>query len=109
MARPTPVVYRARDRVEHEEWVARIDRGADALDLGEQARSNATDIFLTGIPERDRSKRAVAAASLYAGALIAGEERSQAAVADAMDVARLSIQQRWKELLREAGFRAPKW
>ena len=102
-------MYRARDRVENEEWVARIDRGGDSLDLSEQARSNATDIFLTSAPERDRSKRAVAAASLYAGALIAGEERSQTAVAEVMDVTRLSIQHHWKELLREAGFRPPEW
>jgi transcription initiation factor TFIIIB Brf1 subunit/transcription initiation factor TFIIB len=51
----------------------------------------------------------VAAASLYAGALIAGEERSQGAVADAMDVTRLSVQNRWKELLQESGFQPPEW
>jgi transcription initiation factor TFIIIB Brf1 subunit/transcription initiation factor TFIIB len=102
-------VYRARDRVENEEWIAEIRHAAESLDLGADAQSNAADIFLTGVPERERSKPAIAAASLYAGALIAGEERSQAAVADAMGVARLSIQQHWKELLRDAGFRAPEW
>jgi transcription initiation factor TFIIIB Brf1 subunit/transcription initiation factor TFIIB len=102
-------VYSARDRVENEEWIAELRRAAESLDLSGRAKSNAADIFLTGVPERERSKRAVAAASLYAGALIAGEERSQSAVADAMGVARLSIQNHWKELLEEAGFRAPEW
>lgn len=102
-------MYRARDRVENEEWIAEIRHAADSLDLGATAQSNAADIFLTEIPERERSKRAIAAASLYAGALIAGDERSQSAVADAMGVTRLSIQHHWKELLEEAGFQAPDW
>jgi transcription initiation factor TFIIIB Brf1 subunit/transcription initiation factor TFIIB len=102
-------MYRARDRVENEEWVTRIRRAAEALGLGGDAQSTATDLFLSGVPETERSKRAVAAASLYAGALIAGEERSQAAVAEEMDVARLSIQSRWKGILRDAGFEPPGW
>jgi transcription initiation factor TFIIIB Brf1 subunit/transcription initiation factor TFIIB len=67
------------------------------------------DLFLSHVPDADRSKPAVAAASLYAGALVAGEERSQSAVADAMDVTRLSVQTRWKDLLRDAGFEPPSW
>lgn len=102
-------MYRARDRVNNEEWVARIGQAADRLELGSDARSNATDLFLSRVPDQDRSKSAVAAASLYAGALIAGDQRSQSAVADAMDVDRLSIQQRWKTILSEAGFRPPNW
>lgn len=102
-------MYRARDRVDNEEWVGRIQRAADGLGLGTEARSNATDLFLSNVPEEDRSKRAAAAASLYAGALIAGEERSQAVVAETMDVARLSVQSRWKELLEAAGFNPPSW
>jgi transcription initiation factor TFIIIB Brf1 subunit/transcription initiation factor TFIIB len=102
-------VYRASDRVENEPWVSRIEEASDRLDLGTEARSNARDLFLAHVPESERSKRAVAAASVYAGALIAGEERSQSAVADAMDVTRLSIQSRWKELLEDAGFRPPSW
>lgn len=102
-------MYRARDRVDNEEWLARIDRAADRLDVGAEARSNATDLFLSRVPEIDRSKPAVAAASLYAGALIAGDERSQSAVAEAMDVTRLSVQQRWKGILSDAGFRPPGW
>ena len=102
-------MYRARDRVDNEEWVARVTRAADGLELGAAARSNAVDLFLSNVPDEERSKPAVAAASLYAGALIAGEERSQSSVADAMDVSRLSIQTRWKDLLREAGFRPPSW
>ncbi|SFR69123.1 cyclin [Halogeometricum limi] len=102
-------MYSARDRVDNEEWLTRIESAADRLGLGSEARSYASDMFLSQVPETDRSKRAVAAASLYAGALIAGEERSQSRVADAMDVTRLSIQQRWKDILEDAGFRPPTW
>ncbi|SDZ82235.1 hypothetical protein SAMN04488065_0577 [Haloplanus vescus] len=102
-------MYRARDRVDNEEWIGRLTRAADGLDLGSDARSNAVDLFLSNVPDEERSKPAVAAASLYAGALIAGEERSQGAVASAMDVTRLSVQNRWKPLLEESGFRPPEW
>ena len=102
-------MYSARDRVDNEEWLQRIEEGGDRLELGSEARSYAADMFLSHVPDADRSKRAVAAASLYAGALIAGEERSQSRVADAMDVTRLSIQQRWKDILEDAGFRPPTW
>jgi transcription initiation factor TFIIIB Brf1 subunit/transcription initiation factor TFIIB len=102
-------MYRARDRVDNEEWVARLTRAADGLELGSEARSNAVDLFLSNVPDEERSKPAVAAASLYAGSLIAGEERSQGSVAAAMDVTRLSVQQRWKDLLAESGFRPPEW
>ena len=102
-------MYSARDRVANEAWLTRIERAADRLELGSEARSVATDLFLSEVPEEDRSKRAVAAASLYAGALIAGEERSQSRVADAMGVSRLSVQQNWKPVLESAGFRPPSW
>ncbi|MFC7096117.1 transcription initiation factor IIB family protein [Halobaculum marinum] len=102
-------MYRARDEVENEEWLARLRQAAESLDLSPEARSNATDLFLSGVPEADRSKPAMAAASLYAGALIAGDERPQTAVADAMDVTRLSVQQHWKDVLEDAGFRPPTW
>ncbi|ELZ34467.1 transcription initiation factor tfiiib, brf1 subunit/transcription initiation factor tfiib [Halogeometricum pallidum JCM 14848] len=102
-------MYSARDRVDNEEWLQRIEAGGDRLELGSEARSYASDMFLSHVPDTDRSKRAVAAASLYAGALIAGEERSQSRVAEAMDVTRLSIQQRWKDILEDAGFRPPTW
>ena len=102
-------MYRARDQIDNEEWLARIDHAADSLGLGHESRSYATDLFLSHVPELTRSKPAVAAASLYAGALIAGEERSQTAVADAMGVTRLSVQSRWKDLMEDAGFRPPSW
>jgi transcription initiation factor TFIIIB Brf1 subunit/transcription initiation factor TFIIB len=102
-------MYRARDRVDNQAWLDRIDDAGRSLDLGEPARSSAVDLFLSHIPDVERSKPAVAAASLYAGALIAGEERSQRAVADAMAVSRLSVQSRWKPLLADAGFRPPTW
>jgi transcription initiation factor TFIIIB Brf1 subunit/transcription initiation factor TFIIB len=102
-------MYSARDRVDNEEWLARLDRAADRLELGAEARANAADLFLSEVPDADRSKPATAAASLYAGALIAGEERSQSAVADAVGVTRLSVQGRWKDLLSAAGFDPPTW
>lgn len=102
-------MYRASDQVDNEEWLARLERAADRLDLGSEARSTAADLFLTNAPEAERSKRAVAAASLYAGTLIAGEERPQTDVADAMDASRLSVQAKWKDVLRAAGFRPPDW
>jgi len=102
-------MYRARDRVDNEEWLADLQRAADALELESDARSVAEDLFLSSVPEQDRSKRATLAASLYAASLVAGERRSQSAVADAADVSRLTIQGRWKELLEEAGLQPPDW
>ncbi|WP_435064908.1 transcription initiation factor IIB family protein [Halobaculum sp. EA56] len=102
-------MYRASDEVEHEEWLARLRRAAESLELSAEARSNATDLFLSAVPEEDRSKPAMAAAALYAGALIAGDERPQTAVAEAMGVSRLSVQQRWKDVMDDAGFRPPTW
>ncbi|WP_426961865.1 transcription initiation factor IIB family protein [Haloparvum alkalitolerans] len=102
-------MYRASDRVENDEWVERLEAAADELDLDEETRSTAVDLFLTHVPEAERSKPATAAASLYAAALIGGEERSQSAVAEAMDVTRLSVQGGWKPILESAGFRPPTW
>ncbi|WP_276301279.1 transcription initiation factor IIB family protein [Halorussus lipolyticus] len=109
-------MYRARDHVENERWLAEIEESADRLALGTEARSRATDLFLSTVSEWDDpsdrdadSRRAVAAASLYAGSLIEGDQRSQSEVAEAVGVARLTIQQRWKELLREAGLEPPSW
>jgi transcription initiation factor TFIIIB Brf1 subunit/transcription initiation factor TFIIB len=48
-------------------------------------------------------------ASVYAGALVAGERRSQREVADAVGVSRLTVQARWKDLLDEAGLEPPGW
>ena len=102
-------MYRAGDELDHEEWLIELNRVADRLELGSQARSTAQDLFLSGVPSEDRSKPAAIAACLYAGALIAGEERSQTDVAEATGVSRLSIQSRWKDLLEDAGLRPPTW
>ena len=102
-------MYSAREQVENQPWLDRIESAAEELGIGQEARTTAGDLFLSHIPDDDRSKPAVAAASLYAGALIAGEERSQQAVADAMEVSRLSVHSRWKSLLESAGFQAPTW
>ncbi|QSG07021.1 transcription initiation factor IIB family protein [Halapricum desulfuricans] len=102
-------MYRARDAVENEQWIAAIEEASERLDLGTETRSRAADLFLTNAPEPDRSKRAVLAASVYVSALTTGERRSQSAVADATGVSRLAIQNRWKEILESAGFDAPDW
>ena len=102
-------MYRARDHVENERWLADIDAAGDRLDLGGAARSRAVDLFLSTVPEEERSKRASLAAALYVGALIEGDRRSQGDVADAVGVSRLSVQQKWKDLVEEAGLRKPSW
>ena len=102
-------MYNARERVEHQQWLDDLDRIADQLELSREARSVATDLFLDDVPDRDRSKRARLGACLYAGSLIAGDGRTQGSVAEAAAVSRLSIQQRWKELLDGAGLEPPGW
>ena len=49
-------MYRARDRIDNAEWVARLTRAADGLDLGSEARSNAVDLFCSNVPSEERSK-----------------------------------------------------
>ncbi len=102
-------MYSARTRVENEEWIDEIETVAAELDLDGDATSTATDLFLSSVPEAERSKRAVLAASVYAASLISGQAQSQGDVADAAGVSRLTIQQRWKELLRDAGMEPPDW
>ncbi|WP_439026547.1 transcription initiation factor IIB family protein [Haloarchaeobius sp. DT45] len=102
-------MYSARDRVDNEEWLAELQAAADRLELDADARSYAVDLFLSSVPEADRSKKPAMAASLYAGALIASDGRSQTEVAAATDVSRLSIQQRWKDVLKSAGLEPPTW
>ena len=102
-------MYPARDRIEHEAWLDRIEEAAAGLGLDDEARANAVDLFLSDVPDDDRSKPAAAAASLYAGALLAGEQRSQGAVAHEIGVSRPSVQGRWKRRLADAGFDVPDW
>jgi transcription initiation factor TFIIIB Brf1 subunit/transcription initiation factor TFIIB len=102
-------VYRASDEVDNQEWLAELETAADRLGLGTDARSRAADLFLSTNPETDRSKRAVLGAAVYAGALMAGDRRSQAEVAEAVGCSRLSVQGRWKELLEAAGLEPPGW
>lgn len=102
-------MYSARDQLEAAPQLERLAEAADALDLSDEARSAATDLYLSAVPDADRSKPAGVAAALYAGALIAGDGRTQIAVADAVGVNRLVIQARWKELLESAGFEPPDW
>ncbi len=102
-------MYRARDQVDNAEWLEELEAAVGELELSDDARSYATDLFLSANPDEERSKRPVLAASLYAGALIAGEERSQTVVAEVFGVSRFSIQQRWKDLIDSAGFTVPRW
>ena len=102
-------MYSARDERDNAEWLADLETAADRLDLDTGARSCARDVFLSTVPEQDRSKPAAIAAALYVGALVAGDQRSQGAVADAVGVSRLAVQQRWKNLLDTAGLEAPEW
>ncbi|MWG33893.1 transcription initiation factor IIB family protein [Halomarina oriensis] len=102
-------MYRARDYVENERWLADLDAAGDRLGLESAARSRAVDLFLSTVPDEERSKQASMAAALYVGALIEGDRRSQGAVADAVGVSRLSVQQNWKDLIEEAGLRKPSW
>ncbi|MFT4957794.1 MAG: transcription initiation factor TFIIIB Brf1 subunit/transcription initiation factor TFIIB [Halobacteriales archaeon] len=102
-------MYRASEGIENEEWLAELEAIANRLDLDPDARSAARELFLTNVPEQGRSKRPALAASVYAGSLVAGDRRSQTVVADAADVSRLSIQQRWKDLLSAAGLEPPTW
>lgn len=102
-------MYRASDRVQNEHWLAELQRAADELDFESDARSIAEDLFLSTVPEADRSKPAAIAASLYAGGLIAGDRRSQGAVASATGVTRLTVQNRWKPLLEAVGLEPPTW
>jgi len=102
-------VYRASDELDNAEWLETLETAADRLDLGTDARSHARDVFLSTVPESERSKKAKLASSLYVGALIASDQRSQTAVADAVGVSRLSVQQHWKEQLAETGLEPPGW
>jgi len=102
-------VYRASDERDNEEWLSTLQEAADRLDLGTAARSRAADVFLSTLPEADRSKRASVAASLYVGALVAGDQRSQGSVAEAVGVSRLTVQQRWKDAMEGAGLEPPEW
>jgi len=102
-------VHRASDQVEQAEWIADLRERADELGLSDPARSCAIDLFLANVPDADRSKPAVLAACLYAGSLVAGEERPQTEVADTVGVSRLVVQERWKPILEAAGFDPPSW
>jgi transcription initiation factor TFIIIB Brf1 subunit/transcription initiation factor TFIIB len=103
-------MYRAGDEFDQREWLEELEAVADELGLEAEARSTAKDLFLsTAESPGERSKPSALAASVYAGALIAGDQRSQTAVADAAGVSRLVIQERWKQILERAGFDAPTW
>jgi transcription initiation factor TFIIIB Brf1 subunit/transcription initiation factor TFIIB len=102
-------MYRAGTERAEAELLADLDRMAERLDLDGDARSVAQELYLTQQPVSDRSKRPLLAACLYAGSLVAGEQRSQVAVAEVAGVSRLSIQSRWQELLEDAGFESPSW
>ncbi|MCF2238711.1 transcription initiation factor IIB family protein [Halobacterium salinarum] len=103
-------MYRAGDERAHDDRLTELAGIAVDLELTAEAESTAKDLFLSTVDgAAPRSEPAVLAASVYAGALIAGDQRSQTAVADAAGVSRLVIQERWKQLLARAGFDPPTW
>ena len=102
-------MYSARDERDHAEWIQLVESVTADLELGTEVRSVAVDLFLSDVPDADRSKRAALAASVYAATLIAGDGRSQTAVADAADVSRITVQNRWRERLETAGLEPPSW
>lgn len=102
-------MYRASDEVANEAWLATLDEAAERLDLAAEARSRAADLFLSTVPSEDRSKDPALAAAIYVATLTVGDTRSQGDVADAVGVSRLSVQQRWKDLMEEAGLEPPSW
>ncbi len=106
-------MYRARDHLVYADHLDTLTEAAADLDLDDEARSDAVDLLLNALSDLDdpeeRTIRALVAASLYAGALLAGQERPQGAVADAVGVSRLTVQQRWKDLLDDAGLDTPTW
>mgnify|MGYP000070741620 CR=1 FL=1 len=102
-------MYSARDQVENAEWLDELETIGERLDLDPDARSRAADLFLSNVPDTDRSKRAVLATSLYVAGLVEGDRRSQEVIADAVGVSRLTINQRWKDMLEAQGLDAPGW
>lgn len=102
-------MYRASDEVANEAWLATLDEAAERLELSADTRTRAADLFLSTVPSGDRSKRPALAAAIYVATLTTGEGRSQGNVADAVGVSRLSVQQRWKDLMAEAGLEPPSW
>jgi len=102
-------VHSARDRRDNAKWLDALEEAAAELELEDRAHSIAADLFLSDVPENDRSKPAALAASLYAATLIAGDERPQTAAAEAVGVSRISVQQRWRERLAAAGMEPPTW
>ena len=102
-------MYRAGAERDEAETLAALDRVATRLELRPEARSVAQELFLSQLPVESRSKDALLASSIYAGALIAGDQRSQVAVAEAAGVSRLTIQGRWRELLDAVGLEPPEW
>jgi len=51
-------MYRARDRLEHSDWLDRLDEAGADLDLSQSTRSTAEDLFLSHLPDTERSKPA---------------------------------------------------
>lgn len=102
-------MYSARDQVENAEWLDELEALGERLNLDPAVRSRAADLFLSNVPDTERSKRAVLATSLYVAGLVEGDRRSQEAVAEAVGVSRLTINQRWKEMLEAQGLDAPGW
>ena len=102
-------MYRASNRVSERQQLEELAAITKSLELSSETEAVAAELYLTSAPVKDRSKAATMATSCYAAGLITGEQRSQKRVSEAADVARLTIQSRWRALLLEAGFAVPQW
>lgn len=102
-------MYRARDRLANSEWLAKVAAAGERIGLAPETIGVAEELFLADVPETAASKRVAVAASLYAAGRIEGEKRSQAAVAEAVGVARLSVHNHWRDRLTAAGVVPPEW
>jgi len=64
-------VHRARDELEHEEWLDVLESAGESLDLDSETRSQAREVFLSAVPDAQRSKHAAVAAALYVAGILA--------------------------------------
>lgn len=102
-------MYRASDHRAEADAIDALEAAGERLELDEPTVRRARDLYLSNRPDSERSRDAVIATALYVAGRTTGETRSQGAVAEACGVSRLTVQQRWRELLAAAGFETPDW
>lgn len=102
-------MHRAQDRVTNSDWLAELRTAAATLGMSPETTAVAEELFLSDVPTTPSSKQVAVAASLYAAGRIEDEACSQQTVADAVGVARLSVQHHWRDRLTAAGVVPPDW